>query len=61
MKHFDVLFIHPPRTLQPDYGKNAKFVRGEFIFIPMGIFAMADNLEKGGFGVQIINYPLEQY
>ncbi|MHA1915011.1 MAG: cobalamin-dependent protein [Promethearchaeota archaeon] len=61
MKHFDVLFIHPPRTLQPDYGKNSKFVRGEFIFIPMGIFAMADNLEKGGFGVQIINYPLEQY
>jgi radical SAM superfamily enzyme YgiQ (UPF0313 family) len=61
LKHFDVLFIHPPRTLEPDYGKNTRFVRGEFIFIPMGIFAIADTLEKNGYGVQIINYPLEQY
>ncbi len=27
----------------------------------MGVFAIADFLEKNGFGVKIINYPLEQY
>ncbi|MCK4778841.1 MAG: cobalamin-dependent protein, partial [Candidatus Lokiarchaeota archaeon] len=53
--------VHPPRVLKPEYGKNAKFVRGSFIFIPMGVFAIADFLEKEGFGVKIINYPLEQY
>ncbi|MFX1371912.1 MAG: cobalamin-dependent protein [Promethearchaeota archaeon] len=61
MKKYDVLLIHPPRVLNPDYRKNAKFIRGTFIFIPMGVFAIADLLEKEGFGVKIINYPLEQY
>ena len=61
LKHYDVILIHPPRVLKPEYGKNAKFVRGSFIFIPMGVFAIADFLEKEGFGVKIINYPLEQY
>ncbi len=61
MKNYDVIFIHPPRLLQPDYGKNIKFRRGSFIFIPMGVFAIADFLEREGFGVRIINYPLEQY
>lgn len=27
----------------------------------MGVFAIADFLEKNGYGVKIINYPLEQY
>jgi len=61
MKNYDVIFIHPPRVLKPDYSKNAKFIRGTFIFIPMGVFAIADFLEKEGYGVRIINYPLEQY
>lgn len=61
LKSYDVLLIHPPRTLKPKYGKNAKFVRSAFIFIPMGVFAIADSLEKEGFGVKIINIPLEQY
>ncbi len=61
LKNYDVLFIHPNRSLKPEYGKNAKFVRGSFIFIPMGVFAIADFLEREGFGVKIINYPLEQY
>ncbi|NVM34759.1 MAG: cobalamin B12-binding domain-containing protein [Candidatus Lokiarchaeota archaeon] len=61
MKNYDIIFIHPPRVLNPDYGKNTKFNRGTFIFIPMGVFAIADFLEKEGFGVKIINYPLEQY
>ncbi len=61
MKSYDVIFIHPPRLLEPDYRKHAKYVRGTFIFIPMGLFAIADLLERKGFGVKIINYPLEQY
>ncbi|MFX1339375.1 MAG: cobalamin-dependent protein [Promethearchaeota archaeon] len=60
MKNYDVLFIHPPRSLKP-YSKNEKFKRGAYIFIPMGVFAIADFLEKEGFGVRILNYPLEQY
>lgn len=61
MKNYDVIFIHPPRRSKADYGKNSKFRRGSFIFIPMGVFAIADLLEREGFGVRIINYPLEQY
>ncbi len=61
MKNYDVIFIHPPRVLKPDIGKKVKAVRTTFIFIPMGIFAIADFLEREGFGVKIINYPLEQY
>jgi len=47
--------------MKPDYNKQAKFVRSTFIFIPMGIFAIADLLEREGFAVKIINYPIEQY
>ncbi|MFW9780739.1 MAG: cobalamin-dependent protein [Candidatus Heimdallarchaeota archaeon] len=61
MKHYDLIFIHPPRLLKPDYGRVVKFIRGAFIFIPMGVFAIGDKLKKEGFGVKIINYPLEQY
>ena len=60
MKKYDVIFIHPPRALKHEYHKKAKFNRGSFIFIPMGVFAIADSLEKEGYSVQIINYPLEQ-
>ncbi|MFX1601739.1 MAG: cobalamin-dependent protein [Promethearchaeota archaeon] len=61
MKSYDVLFIHPPRLLEPDYRKDAKYIRSSFIFIPMGLFSIADLLEKNGFRVRIINYPLEQF
>ncbi|MFX1314787.1 MAG: cobalamin-dependent protein [Promethearchaeota archaeon] len=61
MKNYDVLFIHPPRKLKADNIRDIKFKRGSFIFIPMGIFAIADFLEKEGFGVKILNYPLEQH
>ncbi|TFF90993.1 MAG: hypothetical protein EU548_00220 [Promethearchaeota archaeon] len=61
MKSYDVILIHPPRVVKPINDKKSKFRRGEYLFIPMGIFAIADFLEKGGFGVKIINYPLEQY
>jgi len=61
LKSYDVIFIHPPRALKSDNGKRAKSVRSIFLFIPMGVFAIADLLEREGFGVKIINYPLEQY
>ncbi len=60
MKNFDILFIHPPRVLNP-HNKHARFKRGEYIFIPMGIFAISDFLEREGFGVKIVNYPFEKY
>ena len=61
MKSYDVLLIHPPRVIKPQSGKKARFVRGEYLFFPMGVFAIADLLEREGFGVEIINYPLERY
>ena len=61
MKKYDIVFIHPPRVLEPDYGRFIKIARGSYIFIPMGVFAISDLLEKEGFAVKIINYPLEQY
>ncbi|MFX1379900.1 MAG: cobalamin-dependent protein [Promethearchaeota archaeon] len=61
MKNYDIILIHPPRTLNANTGKKSKPIRGSFIFIPMGVFAMGDLLEKEGFGVQILNYPLEKY
>lgn len=60
MKNYDIVFIHPPRIIKP-HGNHARFNRGEFIFVPMGVFAIADFLEKEGYAVKIINYPLEQY
>ncbi|MFX0029027.1 MAG: cobalamin-dependent protein [Candidatus Hermodarchaeota archaeon] len=61
MKSYDVIFIHPPRIINPEHFKKAKSVRTSYIFIPMGVFAIADFLEREGFGVKIINYPLERY
>ena len=61
MKNYDIIIIHPPRLLKPPYTKNSRFIRGEYIFMPMGLFSIADYLEKEGFGVKIINYPFETY
>ena len=41
--------------------KRVKSIRSAFIFMPMGIFAIADSLEREGFGVNIVNIPLEEY
>ncbi|MFX1280676.1 MAG: cobalamin-dependent protein [Promethearchaeota archaeon] len=60
MKNYDVLFIHPPRVLNPDQNKRGKSVRSSYLFIPMGVFAIADFLERDGYGVNIVNYPLEK-
>jgi len=61
LKSYDIIFIHPPRVVKSDHTKKAKSVRSIFIFIPMGVFSIADFLEREGFGVKIINYPLELY
>lgn len=61
MKKYEIILIHPPRILKTNTGKKSKPIRGSFIFIPMGVFAIADLLEKEGFSVQILNYPLEKY
>jgi len=57
LKHFDILFIHPPIVDDSKF----KLRRGAYIFIPMGVFAIADYLEREGFGVKMINYPLEKF
>ncbi|MFX0020765.1 MAG: cobalamin-dependent protein [Candidatus Hermodarchaeota archaeon] len=61
MKEYDIILIHPSRILESYNNKKSKPIRGSFIFIPMGVFAIADLLEREGFGVQIINHPLEKY
>lgn len=61
VKKYDIIFIHPPKILETNNRKKSKTIRGSFIFIPMGVFAIADLLYKEGFEVQIINYPLEKY
>ncbi|MFX0040044.1 MAG: cobalamin-dependent protein [Promethearchaeota archaeon] len=61
MKNYNIILIHPPRILKTNTGKKPKPIRGSFIIIPMGVFSTADFLEKEGVGVQILNYPLEEY
>ncbi|MFW9818262.1 MAG: cobalamin-dependent protein [Candidatus Thorarchaeota archaeon] len=61
MIDYDIILIHPPRILETNNRKKSKPIRGSYVFIPMGVFAIADLLEREGFGVQIINYPLEKY
>lgn len=52
----DVLLIHPTRTLDQ---KGAR-PRSLYMFIPMGLLAIADLLDREGISTKIINYPLEQ-
>ncbi|TXT56410.1 MAG: putative Radical SAM domain-containing protein [Promethearchaeota archaeon] len=61
MKTYDIIFIHAPIIADLEKNTSVKIRRGAYIFIPMGIFAIADYLEREGFGVKIINYPLEKY
>ncbi|MBN1801596.1 MAG: cobalamin-dependent protein [Candidatus Lokiarchaeota archaeon] len=60
MKSYDAIFIHPPKNTLVPKSMNSHFARGTYIFVPMGTFAIADLLEKEGFSVKIINYPLEK-
>jgi hypothetical protein len=52
----DVLLIHPTRTLD----QKRAHPRSLFMFLPMGLLAIADLLDREGISTKIINYPLEQ-
>jgi len=54
---YDIIFIHPPRNLE--YLSSNIKSRSSYIMMPMGLFGMADLLDREGFHVKIINYPLE--
>jgi hypothetical protein len=55
----DVLLIYPPRFFARDYWKPGE--RACYISTPMGLFGMADLLEREGFSTKILNIPLELY
>lgn len=61
MKKYNIIFIHPPINYGSIHTTNAHTRRGNYIFIPMGVFAIADLLEREGFSVKIINFPLEKF
>ncbi|MHA1231604.1 MAG: hypothetical protein ACTSPQ_13240, partial [Candidatus Helarchaeota archaeon] len=58
MKYFDIIFIHPPRNFEY-FNRNIK-VRSSYFMMPMGLFGLADLLDRNGFSVKIINYTLEK-
>ena len=57
MNNYDIVFIHPPRNLE--YLSSNVKARSSYIMMPMGLFGMADLLNREGFNVKIVNYPLE--
>ncbi len=60
MKSYDVIFIHPSRVVNEN-APPSRAKRSSFMFMPMGLLAIADLCEKEGFSTQIINYPMERY
>src|SRR4030042_5235733 len=57
MPNLDVLFIHPPRNFK--YLRTNSKRRSSFLLVPMGLFALADLLEREGYSAKILNYSLE--
>jgi hypothetical protein len=55
----DVLLIYPPRFFGKDFLKLGE--RARYLSVPMGLFGIADFLEKKGFSTKILNIPLEIY
>ena len=58
MRFYDFIFIHPPRNFEY-LTQNIKS-RSSYIMMSMGIFGLADLLDREGFATKIINYPLEK-
>jgi hypothetical protein len=56
MPETDILFIHPPRRLQHDWGR---WITGGLPFIPLGVLALADLCQKEGYSSRVLNIPLE--
>lgn len=59
MENHDVLLIYPPRVFARDFLKLGE--RACYISTPIGLFGIADLLEKEGFSAKILNIPLEIY
>jgi hypothetical protein len=59
LETYDVLLIYPPRVFARDFLKLGE--RACYVSIPMGLFGIADLLEKEGFSAKILNIPLETY
>jgi len=71
MRHYDVVFLHPPRVFESSrfrlrklisekLGSKKEEIRPQYCQIPMGIFSLAATLDKEGYDVKIINLGLEQ-
>ncbi|MHA1309696.1 MAG: B12-binding domain-containing radical SAM protein [Candidatus Helarchaeota archaeon] len=58
MKNFDMIFIHPPRNFE--YMKKNIKTRSSYMIMPMGIFGLADLLDREGYATKIINYIIER-
>jgi len=54
----DIVLIHPPVDTVPL--STSKSQTSEYPLMPMGIFSMADYLERNGFEVRVINLALEK-
>jgi B12-binding domain/radical SAM domain protein len=57
IKNLDFLLIHPPASLgrsRPNLDADVDYT-DQFISFPVGFFSLADNLEKAGFTVKILN------
>ena len=59
METYDVLLICPPRFFGRDFVKLGE--RACYLSTPMGLFGIANQLEKKGFSAGILNIPLEMY
>jgi hypothetical protein len=59
LETYDVLLICPPRFFGRDFLKLGE--RACYLSTPMGLFGIADLLEKRGFSTKILNIPLEIY
>jgi len=58
MKDYDIVLIHPPRNFE--YLKSNIKSRSAYIIMPMGLFGLADLLDREGYSPRIINYTLEK-
>ncbi len=56
MPETDILFIHPPRRLQHDWGR---WITASLPFVPLGVLALADLCQKEGYSARVLDIPLE--
>jgi hypothetical protein len=54
MKSYDVIFLHPPAALKQEDAIV------QYPLVPMGMFALASELQKNNFSVKFTNLGLEQ-